>query len=175
MLGAMGYGYGYQPVYAPSFAYAHAARRSAPASVHVVAILQYLGGAVLLLGAGIVALVTYGVTRQYAGGAAELEAVVGVVGGAGLAVAAVLGLAGLLTIMIGRKLQRGRQWARVLVLLVSATSLAWTLYATFFAAADGAVVAAERPDALSGLVLPLLYLVLLNTPAARSWFRHRTY
>jgi hypothetical protein len=28
-------------------------------------------------------------------------------------------------------------------------------------------------DPLSGLVLPTLYLVLLNTRAARDWFRYR--
>jgi hypothetical protein len=88
--------YGYSPSYPPTrydYGYAEPTRRSAPASVHLVAIMQYLGGLVLL-----------------------------VIG----AVAAAFALGG-------------------------------------------------DTNALFGLVVPVLYVVLLSMPAARSWFRSHTY
>jgi hypothetical protein len=74
---------------------------------------------------------------------------------------------GLVTILLGRKVQRGRQWARVLVLILSVLSIAGV-------AASMAEAGSVSPYA-SGLVYPLLCLVLLNTRAARSWFRWHTW
>jgi hypothetical protein len=141
----MAYGYDYYP-------YQETLRRSAPASVHLVAILQYLGGLALVVIAALMLLVA-------GGGRLRTGAI---------PVAALLVFVGLVVIAIGRKLQRGRQWARVLVIVLSALSIAGTLY-------DGLVATGTHTNALGGLVFPVLYLVLLNTPAARSWFRSHTY
>jgi hypothetical protein len=65
-------------------------------------------------------------------------------------------------------LHRGRQWARVFVLAVSAVAASATLY-------DGLAGSGARVNVLVGLVCPVLYLVLLNTPAARAWFARRGY
>jgi hypothetical protein len=158
--------YGYSPNYPPT-RYDHGyaePRRSAPPSVHVVALIQYLGGLLMLASGTLAAAYALGGAR-YVGGTVPTE--LSGVSGAGLAVAAVLMFAGLLVLAIGRKLQRGRQWARVLVVTLSVVSIAATLY-------NGLVVG--RPtNALFGLVFPVLYVVLLNLPAARSWFRSHTY
>jgi hypothetical protein len=78
---------------------------------------------------------------------------------ANLAAAAAWASAGLVVMFFGRKLHRGRRWARTLLLAASAVALGATLYA------------GSRTYVLFGLVCPVLYLVLLNTPAARAWFR----
>jgi drug/metabolite transporter (DMT)-like permease len=138
-------------------------RRSAPASVHVVAIIGYVAGLALLV-AGLAA-------GAYAlGGNRYVEGRLGVdmsaVTGTGLTSGAVLVFCSLVTLVMTRKLQRGRQWVRVLVLTVAAVSVAGTLY-------DG-LVGPGTANVLLGLVFPVIYVVLLNTPAARSWFRRRT-
>jgi hypothetical protein len=66
-----------------------------------------------------------------------------------------------LWLVIARKLQRGRQWARVTVLLLSVLSIAGTGYEVW--------QLGDR-HLLPGLALPVLYVLLLNTRAARSWF-----
>jgi hypothetical protein len=139
-------------------------RRSAPASVHLVAIIGYLAGLALLvagLAAGAYALGDH----QYVEGQLGID--VSAVTGAGLAVGALLVFGALLTLVIARKLQRGRQWMRVLVLTLAAVSITGTLY-------DG-LVGQGSGNVLLGLVFPVIYVVLLNTPAARSWFSRRTY
>jgi AcrR family transcriptional regulator len=98
---------------------------------------------------------------------AELpESVRGAVTGAGIAIAALALVAGLIALSIGRRLHRGKRGARVLVLVLSALSLAFNIYA---------LVTTGAADPLSGLVLPTLYLVLLNTRPARDWFRFNRY
>jgi hypothetical protein len=150
-------------------AYGHAyPRRSAPVSVHLVALMQYLGGLVVLFAAGLLAffaLAGQRVPAQVNGVPMppELRGIENTL----LGVAAVIGLVGLLAIVIGRKLQRGRQWARVLVLVLSALDLASALYAGF--------VQGTSPRGIAAIVVPVLYLGLLNTPSARSWFRAHTY
>jgi hypothetical protein len=130
--------------------------------VHIVAVLQYLTGIVLVFAAVAIGIVTFNGGRI---GDTELpESVRGAVTGAGTAIAALCLVAGLIAIAIGRRLHRGRQWARVLVLVLSALSLAMNVYS---------LVTTGVADPLSGLVLPILYLVLLNTRPARDWFRHR--
>jgi hypothetical protein len=134
----------------------------APVGVHIVAVLQYLTGIVLVLAAVAIGVVTFNDGRI---GDTELPGSVrGAVTGAGLAIAALCLVAGLIAIAIGRRVHRGRQGARVLVLVLSALSLAMNVYS---------LVTTGVADPLSGLVLPTLYLVLLNTRAARDWFRYR--
>jgi uncharacterized membrane protein len=154
----MTYGYA-QPQYAAYPAVpAVQPRPSAPPSVHVVAILHYLGGLLqLAAAAGLVALVAGGVLadrRTFVSPAhAEQFVYLG---------AAALGLFGLVTIMLGRKLQRGRQWARVLMIV-----------GTLIGIAGGVATTVHSGDirTASSLLFPVLYLLLLNTRAARSWFR----
>jgi hypothetical protein len=167
----MSYGYQpYQSVYPtrpinPGIpGYTYPGRHSAPASVHVVAVLQYLVGVAFLLVAGLSALVAFGAGRYNQ----NLHGADGLLTHIGLAVAAVLAFVGLLVIGIGRKLQRGRQWARILVLVLSVLSLVGTVY-------DGLLGTGNQANALGGVVFPVLYLILLNTRAARSWFRSHTY
>jgi hypothetical protein len=135
-------------------------RRRAPLSVHAAATLLYLGGLALILAAATTVFLMYGGdaaadvelpprTREWL---AEL----------GLPTAAVLAVAGLFAYAVARRLQRGRRWARILVLVFCAVSLASNLFS---------LVTNGTAEVLSGLVLPVLYLVLLNTTAARRFFR----
>jgi hypothetical protein len=137
--------------------------RSAPPSVHVVALLQYLGGLLTLLAATGVAALTVGghavLDRRRIQIPADIEQ--GVTG-AGLVIAGALTIVALLWLVIARKLQTGQQWARITVILLSLLSIAGTAYSAWR-------LHDQRP--LPGLVLPALYLLLLNTRAARSWFR----
>jgi hypothetical protein len=136
----------------------------APVGVHIVAIMQYLTGIVLVLAAVAIGIVTFNEGRI---GDTELpESVRGAVTGAGIAIAALALVAGLIAISIGRRVHRGKQWARVLVLILSALSLATNVYA---------LVTTGAADPLTGLVLPILYLYLLNTRPAREWFRYRRF
>jgi len=153
--------YGYSPNYPPTqidYGYPEPTRRSAPSSVHVVAIMQYLGGLVLLILGAAAAAIALGGERYLNGVPVAAD-----VRGAGLSIGAVLVFGGLLALVIGRKIQRGRQWARVLVLVLSGLSVVGTLYT--------GLVREGETNALTGLVVPVIYLVLLNTSAARSWFR----
>ncbi|MDP9795785.1 type IV secretory pathway VirB2 component (pilin) [Catenuloplanes nepalensis] len=137
-------------------------RRSAPPSVHVLAILHYLGGLVQL--AGVALILWVAPADLFAGDEqfidpARLTTVSYVVAG-------VLAVSALISFVIGRKLQRGRQWARVLMIIFSLLGMA------------GAAVTVASTGDLSqtaGLAGPALYLLLLNTRAARSWFRHHTW
>lgn len=166
----MAYGYGYQhgqPAgYGYGYGYGRQVRLSAPASVHLVAILQYLGGLLGLLGAGLIAVLAFAGSR-YADDPDLPADARNLIAGGGILLAGVVAFVALFAILLGRKLQRGRQWARVLVLTLSAVNLLGAVYAVF--AQD------LRTQALPALVGPVCYLVLLNTRAARSWFRHGTY
>ena len=164
----MSYGYSHPQYVAsppPMPGYGFAGRRSAPPSVHVIAILQYVGGATALLAAAIAAYAAVTMSQ-----ATPTEYDVISPAGAGRLfglIAVVIAVIGLVTILLGRQVQRGRQWARVLVLILSGLSLAGVVASI---AADQTVA----PYGL-GLVYPLLCLILLNTRAARSWFRWRTW
>ncbi|HEV7897229.1 MAG TPA: hypothetical protein VGP31_05235 [Planosporangium sp.] len=161
--------YGQTDSYPPAgYDEAHASapvRRSAPPSVHVVAVLGYLAGLALVtagVGAWVVSL----------GGGRSLDVsrfsqVVVDLRDMGLAAGAVIGFVGLLVMVLARKLQRGRQWVRVLVVALSAFAITVTLY-------DG-LLGQGNANALFGLVFPVIFVVLLSLPPARSWFRRRDY
>jgi len=158
----MTYGYA-DPQYAP---YAPAPvelpRQSAPPSVHTVAILHYLSGLLQLAAAAALAtLAADGVLARQTDLLAPSRA-----GQLAYLVAGGIALSGLITIVLGRKLQRGRQWARILMIIWTLLGIAGAVLAT---ASTGDVRAA------AGLTFPALYLILLNTRAARSWFRWHTW
>lgn len=163
----MSYGYPYspQPVYAPQYQMRH----SAPVSIHIVAILQYLGGLFALAVAGLLALVAVRGSGALSNGhLSQLhlddKSTVGIVFGLTAGFAALFGL---IAIWIGRRLQVGRNWARVLLILLNLISVAGTVFSFATAQAQGSI--------LVSLAFPLLYLILLNTRAARSWCKYRTY
>lgn len=140
-------------------------QRSAPPSVHVIAILQYVGGFVALLGAALAGYAAIAVSQE----ARTEYDVISPEGAARLfgLVAIFAATVGLVTLLLGRKVQRGRQWARVLVLVASALIVAGIVGSI-------AITQAVWPYALA-LVYPVLCLFLLNTRAARSWFRPPTW
>jgi hypothetical protein len=123
----------------------------------VLATAQYLGGLGLLVAAALITLVAFGGGRYVPPPltvSPDLPAA-GLYGGVGLVV-----------FVMGRKLHRGRQWARVFVLAASVVAASATLY-------DGLAGTGANTNVLLGLVCPVVYLVLLNTPAARAWFSAR--
>ncbi|HKT04211.1 MAG TPA: hypothetical protein VJT31_32200 [Rugosimonospora sp.] len=141
-------------------------RSGAPASVHVVAFFQYLGALATLAAAVLVALIA-----RHATGTLPVDRIpesvrTGLAANGSLVIAGTLGVLGLLWLLVARKLQRGRQWARVTVLTFSVLSLAGTAYNFWLG---------RQPDVLAGVVLPLLFVLLLSTRAARSWFRYGTW
>jgi hypothetical protein len=87
-------------------------------------------------------------------------------GQAGLVMAVAMAVVALMWLTIARSLQRGGQWARITVLMLSVLSIAATGWDAWHF---------QRPQVLVGAALPLLYLLLLNTRAARSWFRWGTW
>jgi L-lactate permease len=139
------------------------ARRSAPASVHVIALIGYLAGlAFLAMGAGAWRYTLGG--DQPTGDSPYVRLVINL-REIGLAAGAVLVFVGLFVLALTRKLQRGRRWVRALVVVASAFSITFTLYEGILGPGGG--------NALFGLVLPVICVVLLNLPAARSWYRDR--
>jgi hypothetical protein len=144
--------------------YGYAPRRSAPPSVHIVAILQYLGGIAMLLAAAAFGLVAFSADPSFTTTTDLIHPEdVPMVAAAAAGVAALIGL---VVLVFARKLQRGRQWARVLTLI----------FCTLSVAAGAFTVLAERdPSAVAGMIVPALYILLLNTRAARSWFRAHTW
>jgi hypothetical protein len=154
---------GYPAYYGQPAMVARYHRSTAPPSVHVVALLQYLSGLLILLGAVAVAALTYIGRQAFDERRIQIPAQVeqGLTGAGGL-IAGSLGVVALLWLVIGRQLQRGQQWARMTVLLLSLLSIAATGYEVWRLG--------DR-QLLPGLILPVLYLLLLNTRAARTWFR----
>ncbi len=153
----MAYAYPPQPVYAT--------RTTAPVSLHVVAVFQYLGGLAMLGVAALFAVAASDVMAEWGGRigtrSTTATSIIGVV-------VAVFAAVGLTAIILGRKVQRGRNWARVVLILLNVLSLAsvaWQAYST----------SPLTPSTVAGAAFPLLFLLLLNTRAARSWCRYRTY
>jgi hypothetical protein len=135
--------------------------------VHVVALLQYLSGLVVLAAAAGILWLAW-VPDSTADNALDRvpRSVRDGLTGGGFIIAGALGVVGLLSLLVARKLQRGRQWARITVIMFSMLSIA--------GAAANAYLN-QDPHLLVGVALPLLYIVLLATPAARSWFRYGTW
>jgi hypothetical protein len=159
----MSYGYEYAG-YAPQYQ----SRRSGPPSVHIVAIIQYLSGLAVIAIGGLFALVATGGSTRFTG---QIDgyyngSFAGNAATSFYIVAGVLGLIGLIAIWLGRKLQVGRNWARIVLVILNALSVAGTVYDMVHGVRGGIVI---------GLVVPALCLILLNTRAARSWCRYRTY
>jgi hypothetical protein len=144
-------------------------RVTAPFSVHLVALFQYVAGLLVLLGAVGIALLLYGhgriIDEQRIQVPPEVRERIGS-GQAGWVMAAGLAIVALMWLVIARSLQRGQQWARITVLALSVLSIVATAYDAWHFQ-DGQV--------LVGIVLPVLYVLLLSTRAARSWFRWGTW
>jgi len=161
----MAYPYGPQQVWQP-----YPMRTSAPVSLHVVAIFQYLGGLVSLAGATVLGLAAVDAfprleyqlgVSTYTTRPADITVIVAVV-------CAVLALVGIVAIVLGRKVQRGRNWARIVLTGLNVLSIAATVFQI--------VGTGDRSaPTLVGLAFPVLFVLLLNTRAARSWCRHRTW
>jgi hypothetical protein len=130
--------------------------------VHLAAALLYITGLVLLF-AAVAALVVRFDDSQVAGTYLP-ESASEWVRTLSLPIAALAAVGALAAIVIGRRVHKGRQWARLLVLVVSAVSLGLNGFMLF---------TAGFADPLTGLVLPVLYLALLNTRAARHFFAGR--
>ena len=97
----------------------------------------------------------------YAGGAITLlSALVGAVRGRPAAL--VYAVLGALYLLLARKIQLGRPWARRTVLVLCVIGLALGLLR---------LAAAGPQRALWSVGSPVVYAVLLFTPPARAWFR----
>jgi hypothetical protein len=152
------YGYAHPPFYPP----AYPVRRTAPLSVHAVAVLQYLGGALAWFVTAFAVVLAVQSARQEPHPSSDL--IHPQVFAAMMAIAAgVLGICGLVAFVLGRKLQRGREWARVVLIVLNVLSA--------LAVAAETVTGPRAIEHLVALVVPGLYLVLLNTGAARAWCR----
>jgi hypothetical protein len=133
-----------------------------PAGVQLVALVQYLSALLVIAAAGVAALIARGVTR-YAVVERIPESVRQGVAGGGLVIPIALAVLGLSWFVIANYLERGRQWARTTVLMLSVLGAAGIVYAAW---------RSRDSDVLYILALPLLYLTLLNTRQARTWFRY---
>ncbi|MGI5238924.1 hypothetical protein [Dactylosporangium sp. CA-139066] len=161
----MAYAYQPQQAWQP-----YPARSTAPVSLHVVAIFQYLMGLLTLGAAALMALALARVAPEWhmSLGAGTYTTRPGVITTATYVVIGIVASIGLIAIVLGRKVQRGRNWARIVLTGLNAFSVAggvWQGYTT------GAAYAAT----LTSIALPLLFVVLLNTRAARGWCRYGTY
>jgi ABC-type enterochelin transport system permease subunit len=94
------------------------------------------------------------------GGLTTLSALIAVVRGILLPPLLFL-LLGVLYLGLARAVQRGRPWARPVVLVLSGLGIA--------VAVVGLVVGGL--GAIGGLAWPIAYAVLLSTDSARAWFR----
>ncbi len=136
-------------------------RPSAPASVHLVALGLYLAALSTLVLAAAVAAVALRQNRYVPVDRVPGQVRQGLAGG-GLVIAVALAVLALAWLFIARRLQRGASWARGVVVTFSLLILALGLYAGW---------RAHDPRPLVVTLVPLLYLLLLGTRAARSWFR----
>jgi hypothetical protein len=72
-------------------------------------------------------------------------------------------LSGVLSILLGRKMQIGRPWARVVALILSGLTVVVVTGSIVFHSA--------HPTHAVFTIYPVLCGALLNTRAARAWFR----
>lgn len=161
----MSYAYGSQPAWRPV-----PGRTTAPLSLHLVAVAQYLGGLLSLAMAAMLGLAAANLfpRLEYTSGATTISNRPDDVTPLVAVICAVFALVGLTAIVLGRKVQRGRNWARLLLTglnVLSAAGAAWQAYS----------LADWSAPAVVAIAVPVLFVVLLNTRAARDWCRHRTY
>lgn len=152
--------------YAPAFpapvpVFTPPPRRSAPVIVHVIAVLQYLGSVAALGVGGLFAYLTVVVATDPSTpddfiDPQTLAIAFGVLAG-------FFAVSGVLGIVLGRKLQRGRQWARVVLLMLSGL--------TVIVVAGSIVIYSAHWTHVVFTLYPALCVALLNTPATRAWFR----
>ena len=136
-------------------------RGTAPASVRVVAAVHY-GVAVTCLGAAALAMFVAAGDSQVLDGTPLPARVRDNLTAVGIGSALALTVAGFAALLVGRKLRRGRRWARALVYGLSVPSIALTLLAGFQGHAQ---------HVFAGLVLPVVDVTLLSTAPARGWFQ----
>jgi hypothetical protein len=151
-------------------------RQSAPVSVQVVVFVQFLAAALCLASAVVVGGVAGGVLHwpdAVQPGPQIRQAVVQ----RGPAIAIAFGLVGLVFLIVAGSLRRGRQWSRVLMLAVSAATIAATLYTVYRGAQVNAAWfwPAVPGHAMAGLTVPAVLVLALCTRSARSWFRWGSY
>jgi len=162
-----GMSYAYQP---QQLWQSHPARTTAPVSLHVVAVFQYLGGLLLLAFAAMLALAAVGIfpRMELVNGDTTWTNRPGDITVVTAVICAVVGTVGLAAIVLGRKVQRGRNWARIVLTALNVLSIAgaaWQAYAGGY----------PLGSTVAGIAVPAVFVLLLNTRAARSWCHHRTY
>jgi hypothetical protein len=160
--------YAYQPQQA--WQHPYPVRSTAPVSLHIVAIFQYLGGIVTLGAAALMALAAARIVPKWEFSTGndvfttrpqDLTVVTYTVIGT-------VALVGLIAIVLGRKLQNGRNWVRVLLTLLNGLSVVGGVWQGYNTGEPYAVT-------LMTVAFPLLFVILLNTRAARGWCHYRNY
>ncbi|WP_432840817.1 hypothetical protein [Dactylosporangium sp. CA-092794] len=161
----MAYAYQPQQAWQP-----YPVRTTAPISLHIVAIFQYLGGVLMLGVAALLALALADIAPRWDlhAGNDMFTTRPQAVTTATYVVVGTVALFGIIAIALGRKLQRGRNWARLLLTLLNTLSVAGGVW-------QGYTIGAPYAQTLLSIAFPLLFVILLNTRAARSWCRYRTY
>jgi hypothetical protein len=161
----MAYAYQPQQAWQP-----YPVRSTAPISLHIVAIFQYLGGVLMLGAAALLALAAARVTPKWdlPAGNSVYTTRPETLTLATYVVIGTIALFGLIALVLGRKLQNGRNWVRVLLTLLNGLSVAGGVY-------QGYTAGAPYATTLMSVAFPLLFVILLNTRAARNWCHYRTY
>ncbi|MDP9795786.1 hypothetical protein J2S43_004298 [Catenuloplanes nepalensis] len=151
---------GYGRAAGPGLLIAPPLRQPAPPGVQALAILHYVSAAAMAVCAAAMLLLPADVIADvgYASGG-EVPLVLRFSAGA-------LVVGALFNALVGQQLQRGRQWARILTLVLSAFTMVGVLLL---------LVQTGDPAGLASLVWPALSAALLNTRAARSWFTTRAW
>ncbi|GIH14192.1 hypothetical protein [Rugosimonospora africana] len=147
--------------YARTTAPARYRRHRAPPSIQTAALFQYLGALLTLAAAATVETIARG-RPHYAALDRVPDSLRRNLDMGGPVIAVALAVLGLCWLLVARKLQRGRQWARHTVMVLSLVAIATAVY---FAGLR------HDPRVLAGLALPALWAMLLSTDAARAWCR----
>ncbi|MFG2045284.1 hypothetical protein [Dactylosporangium sp. NPDC048998] len=159
--------YAYQPQQAW---HSYPVRTTAPISLHVVAIFQYLGGLLVLGTAALMALAVAHIAPEWnihAGNDVFTTRPQAITIATYVVIGTVAAI-GLIAVVLGRKVQRGRNWARIVLTVLNTLSIAGGVW-------QGYTAGAPYTATLMSIAFPLLFVILLNTRAARSWCHYRTY
>ncbi|HTJ40078.1 MAG TPA: hypothetical protein VL738_43335 [Dactylosporangium sp.] len=159
--------YAYQPQQAWN---SYPMRSTAPISLHIVAIFQYLMGLLVLGTAALMALALARIAPEWhvSAGSDVFTTRPGAITTATYAVIGMVAAVGLIAIVLGRKVQRGRNWARIVLTGLNGLSVAGGVW-------QGYTAGAPYGATLLSIAFPLLFVILLNTRAARNWCHYRTY